>query len=102
MVEGDTDKKLYKTFVNESRCNITVAYTKSIALAALSILEQNDFPGVLVIVDTDFDALEGKVLFSPNVSYTDTHDLETMLIESPSLDKLLGEFGSENNISQFK
>src|SRR6266704_6058847 len=59
MVEGDTDKKLYKRFINENRCNITITYTKSIALAVLSILEQIDFPGILVIVDTDFDALEG-------------------------------------------
>lgn len=102
MVEGETDKKLYKTFVNENRCNITVAYTKSIALAALSILEQNGFPGILVIIDTDFDALENKVLSNPNVLYTDTHDLETMLIKSPALEKVLGEFGSENKIEQFK
>ncbi len=24
MVEGDTDKKLYKRFINENRCNITM------------------------------------------------------------------------------
>ena len=82
--------------------NITITYTKSIALAVLSILEQIDFPGILVIVDTDFDALEGKGFSSPNVLYTDTHDPETMLIKSPALEKVLGEFGSENKIEQFK
>lgn len=102
VVEGDTDKKFYKMLVNESRCNITIANAKSTALAVLSILEQIDFPGILVIVDTDFDALEGKILSSPNALYTDTHDLETMLIKSPAFEKVLGEFGSETKIEQCK
>lgn len=101
IVEGDTDRRLYRTFVNEARCNINVAYSKSTALTVLSILEQDNFPGILIIVDADFDALEGKYPTSPNILLTDTHDLETMIIKSPALEKVLGEFGSAEKISQF-
>jgi hypothetical protein len=102
VVEGDTDRRFYKTFVDERKCNITVAFSKLTALVVLSILEQNNIPGILVIVDADFDVLEGKALSSPNVLFTDNHDLETMIVVSPALEKLLGEFGSENKITQFE
>ena len=102
VVEGDTDRMFYKTFVAESRCNITVAFSKPTVLVVLLILEQNDFHGVLAIVDADFDVIQGQVPSSPNVLYTDTHDFETMIIRSPALEKVLNEFGSENKIVQFK
>jgi len=102
VVEGDTDRRFYKTFVDETRCNITVAFSKPSVFAVLLILEQNDIHGVLAIVDADFDVIQGQIPSSPNVLYTDTHDFETLIIKSPALEKVLSEFGSENKIEQFK
>lgn len=100
LVEGDTDRKFYTIFVDENKCHVNSAFNKSTALQVLSILEERAFPGVLVIVDADFDVLEGKPLLNGNVLYTDTHDLETMLMRSPALEKVLGEFGSSEKIEQ--
>jgi len=55
----------------------------------------------LAIVDADFDILEGSVPLSPNLLFTDTHDLETMLLKSPALEKVLSEHGSEAKINNF-
>lgn len=101
IVEGDTDRNFYKTFVDNDKCEITIAYSKRAAVQVLSILEKEEFPGALVIVDADFDILEGKFPPSRNVLFTDTHDLETMLMRSPAFEKVLGEFGSEEKIGQF-
>src|SRR5229473_7091816 len=102
VVEGDDDKRFYNMFVNNNKCNINIAYSKAFAIAALTILEQTSIVGILVIVDSDFDIFEGKTFSSPNILFTDTHDLETMIIRSPALEKVLGEFGSENKIAQFE
>lgn len=102
VVEGDDDKRFYNKFADDNKCNITIAYSKLYAIATLSILEQRSIGGILVIVDADFDILEGKTFASPNILFTDTHDLETMIIKSPALEKVLSEFGSENKIAQFK
>src|SRR6266567_4884592 len=100
IVEGDTDWNFYKTFVDKDKCQIIIAYSKSVAIQVLSILEKDGFPGVFIIVDADFDVLEGK--FSPkNVLFTDTHDLESMIIRFPAFEKVLGEFGSEEKIDLF-
>ncbi len=38
---------------------------------------------------------------SPNLFFTDSHDIETMLLNSPALDKVVDEFGSEEKITSF-
>lgn len=102
IVEGQTaDFRIYKRLVDPKQAKIIPAHNKDRALAALKILENADFDGVVAIVDADFWRLEGEEPTSPNLFITDTHDLETMLLESPSLDKLLDEFGSEQKIARF-
>lgn len=55
----------------------------------MSILEKDAFLGVLAIVDADFDILESKLPESKNVLFTDAHDLETMIMKSFALEKVL-------------
>lgn len=100
IVEGDTDRKFYTRFIDESKCQIANALNKSNALQIASILGAASFPGFLVIVDADFDMLDGKLAANRNVLFTDSHDLETMIIQSPALEKILNEMGSEEKIQR--
>jgi hypothetical protein len=102
LVEGDTDKRLYENFTDKKGCAIHIAYSKSTALDTLTILEQSKVAGILAIVDADFDILDGKNHLSPNVFLTDAHDAESTIIQSPALEKLLSEFGSEPKIEEIK
>ncbi|ABA20568.1 conserved hypothetical protein [Trichormus variabilis ATCC 29413] len=106
LVEGGSDKIFYERFTDKLTCQVhTVSgkpSSKQRVIAVLKILEQSDFPGVLAIVDADFERLTTFSYSSPNLIRTDTHDLETMLIKSPALDKLIAEFGSEEKINQFR
>ena len=100
IVEGDTDRVFYERWTDINRCQIFIAYSKSTAIQVISILEKNMIPGILAIVDADFDVLEGKFPHSPNVLFTDTHDLETMMMKSPGLQKVLSVFGSREKIKE--
>ncbi len=100
IVEGTTDRNLYQTYVNTIMCQIIVADGRDNVREVLAILEDEGFLGALAIVDADFDVLEGKMPQSPNLLVTDTHDLELMLLQSPALEKVLAEFGSEEKIAQ--
>ncbi len=101
IVEGFTDEKFYRSFIDEDKCQIIVADGKATAVEVVSLLGQEQFIGILALVDADFDVLEG--LPSPkNVLFTDTHDLETMIIKSPALAKVLREFGSQNKVATFE
>ncbi|MEZ2231344.1 DUF4435 domain-containing protein [Microcoleus sp.] len=101
IAEGDTDARVWKNLVDSTKCRVEIAHNKDNAVKVLNILERDNFAGVLGVVDADFDILEGTVPLSPNLLFTDTHDLETMLLKSPALEKVLLEHGSEAKIKSF-
>ncbi|MCP4345124.1 MAG: DUF4435 domain-containing protein, partial [Desulfobacterales bacterium] len=100
IVEGKTgDFRFYGQFVNSKSCRIIPAHGKDNAVCAFEILENDKTNGVLCVVDADFWRLEGRRHPSPNLFITDTHDIETMILKSPALEKLLIEFGSDKKES---
>lgn len=105
LVEGSSDKIFYERFIDKAACELVTVSgkpsSKLLIIAVLEILEKSSFQGVLAIVDADFDRLETSSHDSPNLIRTDTHDLETMLLNSSALDKVIAEFGSEDKINKF-
>ena len=105
LVEGRSDKIFYERFVDKVACEVVTVSGKPSSklrvIAVLEILEKSSFQGILAIVDADFDRLETSAHNSANLLRTDTHDLETMLLKSFALDKVIAEFGSEDKINKF-
>jgi hypothetical protein len=94
LVEGSDDQHVFGAYINPGTCQIYIAEGKENVQAVLSILENAQLQGILAIADTDFEALEGRSPGLPNLLFTDTHDLETMILQSPALEKILVEFAS--------
>lgn len=105
LVEGRSDKIFYERFIDKAGCEVVTVSGKPSSklrvIEVLRILENSSFQGVLAIVDADFARLETSSHHSPNLLRTDTHDLETMLLNSFALDKVIAEFGSEEKIIRF-
>jgi len=101
LLEGDTDARFYRGLVEQNNCQIVNAQTKSNAIEAIQILEDDGFVGALAVVDADFMVVAGVLPQSSNIILTDGHDLEMMLVLSPALDKVLTEFGSEVKVQRF-
>ncbi len=101
VVEGTDDRLFFKKFVDPAICHITEAYGKEGVIRVVSILETESFPGVVGIVDADFDNVEQNRISSKNIVVLDTVDLEALLIRSPSLDAVLAEWGSTSKIAAF-
>lgn len=102
VVEGSKDKKVYENFINNKECHIEIAHNKDNSTGAIKILEDSEVKGILAIIDADFWVLEEKRVDSNNIMLTDTHDIETMILQSPVLDRFIGEFGTENKIKVLK
>jgi Protein of unknown function (DUF4435) len=102
LIEGSTDKIFYGRLTNKSICTLFPISgkpsSKSLVINVLQILEQSEFAGVLAIVDADFDHLETLPASSSNLLYTDSHDLETMILSSNALEKVVGEYSSEDKM----
>ena len=101
LVEGITDERLYQTYTHPHQCKIIVANNKNATCEILARLEADSFPGVLAIVDADFDVLDQKISASQNLFLTDAHDLELMIIQSLAFEKFLNEFGSVEKVAAF-
>ncbi|MCD4800956.1 MAG: DUF4435 domain-containing protein [Methanococcoides sp.] len=98
IIEGSTDMRLYQRFVDDKRCKVIPANGKENAIKVIQILKRSKMEGVLTIVDADFWRVDGIRNKNDNVLVTDTHDLETMLIASEALDRLLEEFTSQYKV----
>lgn len=105
LVEGRSDKIFYERFLDKTVCELITTSgkpsSKQRAIEILKILEKSSFQGVLAILDADFDCLQNSLQSIPNLLRTDTHDLESMIIKSPALEKVVNEFGSEEKIKKF-
>jgi hypothetical protein len=99
-VEGDSDARLFKKFINRDTCQVVPCFGKENVFAAIQILEVGRVKGLLGIVDTDFDVLEGTSKCGDNLCRTDTHDIETMIIGTQVLESILIEYGSEDRLAR--
>lgn len=103
IVEGSTDSRFFEQFIDDTSCEIIPAESddsKKDAIGVLKILNNESFIGVIAVVDLDFDKLRGIIEIINNLFYTETHDIDTMLLKSYALDKLLIQYGSKNKISK--
>ena len=96
LVEGEADASLFKKFINESDCAITVCAGKENALKAIKILAEAGFEGALGILDKDFFDIVGHPEFQGAVLFTDHNDVEVMILCSEALKNVLLEFGIDD------
>ena len=101
VVEGRDDRLFFEQFVDRRHCRVIVVDGKRNVGDVVGILEAARFPGVAGVVDADFDHIEGIGAASDNIIMLETVDLEALLIQSPSLDRVLVELGSMEKIAGF-
>ena len=101
VVEGRNDRLFFEQYTDRAACHIEVVEGKENVIEVIRILEDENFPGVVGVIDADFDRIEGYEWESSNLVLLETHDLEALLIRSPALDRVLIEFGSHEKIDRF-
>ena len=92
LVEGATDAKVFRGLIDCDRCRLVIAHSKHNAAKAIRLLDERGLKGALAVVDADYWVLEAVRLGSPNLLLTDSHDLETMLLRSPALERVISEY----------
>ncbi len=102
LVEGASDKTTFRPLIDSTASQIVIAHGWENAQAVAAILEQENFPGVLTVLDADFRRVESVPSPSKNILLTDLHDIECMMAASPALAKLLGEFVQTERLERFE
>jgi Protein of unknown function (DUF4435) len=102
VVEGTDDRKFFSKFVESALCSIVPAYGKDRVVKVVSLLEHDNFHGVLGVVDRDFDEIEQVAYEVCNIVVTDEHDLECMMLRSEAFARLLVEIANEATLATFE
>ena len=101
IVEGKDDIRFW-TQRRHVDCELVDGEGKQNVIGGVQRLDATSFAGVLGIVDSDYDTLNGISIESENLLLTDAHDLECLLCRSSALDKVLAEYGSRPKIERFE
>ncbi|MBQ4775294.1 DUF4435 domain-containing protein [Pectobacterium versatile] len=101
LVEGVSDKKLFRSLIREEFVEIEPVNGKSVLIPVMQDLHKSCSQKLFGVCDSDFDYLNGQ----PNkyeeidIYMTDYHDSEMLLFNSNALNSFIDEFSSYENHS---
>ncbi|HEY0135450.1 MAG TPA: DUF4435 domain-containing protein [Nannocystis sp.] len=101
VVEGDDDSRFWRRKVAKGKCDLVIAGGRLNVEGLITRVDTHRFGGTLGLVDADFSGIDGTSP-SPNLIYTEHHDLEALLLQSSALDAVLVEYGDKARIEAFE
>ena len=101
VLEGVSDVRFWSTRRHDN-CELVNGEGKRNVVGAVGRLDTEAFPGVLGIVDDDYDSVMGITRTSGNLVATDAHDMECLFCRSGALESVLAEFGVARKIQAFE
>jgi len=102
VVEGNTDYRFYRKFIDKGQVEIVVAHSKdNVRKSITEVWGRRGDHRVIGIMDPDLDRLCNKQC-RPPLFLTDKRDLEAMILSSNALEDVLVEYGDESLIEEFE
>jgi hypothetical protein len=102
LVEGGSDERFWLARIDTRACQVRAMGGRERVLAELAIVRSEGRTGFVAVLDADFDRAEGALTDDPDITWTDHHDLEALLIASPALEKVLVEVASRKKWEDFE
>lgn len=102
IVEGDDDSRFFRGRIDKKACDLIIAGGKLAVVGSIERLDAQHFRGALGVCDDDCASLDGHQPLSPNLVITEWRDLDTFLIQSPALERILAEYGDKNAIQKLE
>lgn len=103
LLEGVSDNRFFKKFLDQRAARQRVTHGFEKALAVIRLLRERQYTGhFMTILDADFRRIEGGPPADECVLLTDHHDLEMMLIESSAWQQVLDLHASEQKLNRFQ
>jgi hypothetical protein len=99
IVEGDTDARFWKRFIDHAACQIQLAHCRDKVITVVSILDKAGFLGHLGLVDRDFGPELGEQFASDNLIAADENDIELMIFNSDVFDRFVAEYANSDKVS---
>lgn len=101
LVEGDSDVTFFSHHTSIGIENIMPSFGCESLLEAIVSLQDRENKKVLGIIDLDYRGIAHAHILPDNVVTTDSHDLETMMFDSPAFDKVLRQKSSQDKVRSY-
>lgn len=98
LVEGESDERFFNKFIERSVCKVKDAKGRENVEKLMEVINCNRMQGVVAVVDSDFDKVLDRNIDKDNILMTDTHDIETLIIKTDTLEYFYSEYGDYNKI----
>ena len=94
LLEGEADIRLFRALLNLGAVKIETANSKNDVIDIVNDLavEKCYATQLIGICDADFDHILGTSITCQNIFVTDTHDTETMILQSRASEALIAEY----------
>ncbi|MGO8026402.1 hypothetical protein [Rhizobium leguminosarum] len=99
MVEGGTDIKRFKQYVDDTKCILVNCWGRPKALEAISLLEQKPPAGLVAFLDADFDRMLNRLCEDARVIYSERHDFDLDWITVDLLALYLEQVGDDSKVA---
>lgn len=99
LVEGKTDIKRFKQYVDETKCILVNCWGRPNVLEAMSLLQQKPPAGIAALVDADFDRMLNRLPRDARVIFSERHDFDLDWITADLLEVYLEQVGDEQKVS---
>jgi len=101
VVEGKTDYLFFSKFIEKENCRINIAFGNQNVIQILDILEKRNYTKAIGIIDADFRKILNKIPKNKNIILTETHDIETLIMESSIFEYVLESLSSNEKYNIF-
>lgn len=98
LLEGQTDVDRFVEYIDEIECSFVNCYGRHNATRATKILSEEGFPGIVAIVDADFDRVLGRLEEHENIIYSENHDLDMDWLKTNAFGRYLRQAGDQDKI----
>jgi hypothetical protein len=99
LVEGATDIKRFERVVSEGPCSFVNCFGKPNAKEAIERLYDDGFPGVLGMIDADFDRLLSREIDHEGIVVSGTHDFDLDAATTSMFERYLNEVADQSKIA---
>jgi hypothetical protein len=95
LIEGTTDYKRLRKIIDEGRCCIIICFGKENVVGAVDALTDDGTPGILGLVDADFDRILNRLPVADNLIVSQAHDYDLDIMMTNALDRYFFEVADE-------
>lgn len=99
LVEGGTDIKRFKPYVDSGRCILVNCWGRQKAVEAVHLLQQRPPSGIVALIDADFDRMQNQLSNDKRIIYSERHDFDLDWITIDILDLYLEQVGDEGKVA---